>query len=179
MKKLKTDELGRPSVEEFKNQQKHPVVLVLDNIRSMHNVGSAFRTSDAFAIEEVLLCGITATPPHREIHKTALGAQDSVNWRAFDSTLEAIRSLKKEGYVIIALEHTDKSVFIQEYDFPASKIAFVFGNEAFGVEEEVLDQSDVVLEIPQYGTKHSLNVSVSIGVTLWHYLSVTKHNEHS
>ena len=162
------EELNRLSVEEFKQKEKVPLVIVLDNVRSLNNVGSAFRTSDAFAIEKICLCGITGTPPHREIQKTALGATESVAWNYFSNTLEAMDLLKKEGYKICAFEQVDKSVMLHEF-VPETdgKYALIFGNEVFGVEQEVLDHSDFVIEIPQLGTKHSLNISVSMGIALW------------
>ena len=171
MKKLSMDQLNRASVEEFKEQDKHQVVVVLDSIRSMHNVGSAFRTSDAFNIEKIILGGITATPPHREIHKTALGATDSVAWEHEQEVADALSRLKTDGYQIIIVEQTTNSVALQEMTFSAEeKYAFVFGNEAFGVGEEALHFGDQSVEIPQFGTKHSLNVSVSMGIVLWDYL---------
>ncbi|MFT5617860.1 MAG: 23S rRNA (guanosine2251-2'-O)-methyltransferase [Arenicella sp.] len=171
MRKLSMEELNRDSVEEFKEKQKHPVALVLDNIRSMHNVGSAFRTSDAFLVEKIVLCGITAQPPHREIHKTALGATDSVNWEYSETTVKAVEKLKLEGFKIVIVEQTVGSIALQEFPFnPTEKYAFVFGNEAMGVKDEVLPYADFSLEIPQFGTKHSLNVSVSMGIVLWDYL---------
>ena len=171
MKKLSMEELNRDSVEEFKQKSKHPVVIVLDNIRSMHNVGSTFRTSDAFLVEKIVLCGITAQPPHREIHKTALGATDSVTWEYEKESFTALEKLKAEGYQIVLVEQTDNSILLQEAEFKEDeKYAFVFGNEAFGVQDSLLPLADTVLEIPQFGTKHSLNVSVSIGVILWSYL---------
>ncbi|MBN7814409.1 RNA methyltransferase [Algoriphagus pacificus] len=168
MKKLSMEELERLSVEDYKKVKKSPIVLVLDNIRSLNNVGSAFRTGDAFRIEKIYLCGITGTPPHRDIQKTALGATDSVEWAYTDTTLSAIDSLKNEGYKICALEQVDQSVKLHEF-FPEQddKIALVFGNEVFGVEEEVLQASNYVLEIPQLGTKHSLNISVTLGIAVW------------
>ncbi|WP_296699485.1 RNA methyltransferase [Algoriphagus sp.] len=168
MKKLSMDELERLSLEEYKEVKKSPIVIVLDNIRSLNNVGSAFRTGDAFRIKKIYLCGITGTPPHRDIQKTALGATDSVEWSYSESTVEAINSLKKEGYKICALEQVDQSIFLNEFQ-PSQddKIALVFGNEVFGVEEEVLQACDHVLEIPQLGTKHSLNISVTLGIAVW------------
>ena len=176
MKKLKMQELGRVSVEQFKQQEKTPIVIVLDNIRSMHNVGSAFRTADAFACQKIYLCGITAKPPHREIHKTALGASDSVSWEHFEDVKEALEQLKKEDYQIIAVEQTDKSVLLQDFETKkGEKYAFVFGNEVFGVSDEALPFCDSALEIPQIGTKHSLNISVSLGIVIWHsYFSLFK-----
>lgn len=171
MRKLKNEELDRVEVEAFKKLDKNPVVVVLDNIRSMHNVGSAFRTADAFRAEKIVLCGITAQPPHREINKTALGAAESVDWTYEENTVEAIQKLKKEGYQIFSVEQADKSTRLNEF-LPEKdqKCAFVFGNEVFGVEDEVIRVSDGVIEIPQFGTKHSLNVSVSIGVVVWDVL---------
>ena len=154
--------------DEFKSAAKLPIAIVLDNVRSMHNVGSAFRTGDAFAVEQIALCGITAKPPHREIHKTALGATDTVEWKHYDNTLEAIDSLKQDGYSIFAIEQVDEATSLELFELPATqKVALVFGNEVFGVEEEVVHQADGCIEIPQFGTKHSLNISVSIGVVLW------------
>lgn len=178
MAKLKLEELNRVSVEEFKKVEKKPVVLVLDNIRSLNNVGSAFRTADAFLIQKIYLCGITGTPPNREIHKTALGATESVEWEHAPSTLELVKKLKSEGYKIISLEQTDNSVLLQNFQPKINeKLCFVFGNEVFGVEEEVIRESDVTLEIPQFGTKHSLNISVSMGMVVWDYfLKIEKFN---
>ncbi|WNB17879.1 RNA methyltransferase [Marivirga arenosa] len=169
MRKLANEELNRLEVEEFKETPKNPIVLVLDNVRSMNNVGSAFRTSDAFLIEKIYLCGITAKPPHREINKTALGATDSVEWEHLENTLDAVEKLKKEGYKVMSVEQAEESLSLEEFNPQKDeKYAFVFGNEVFGVEQEVVDKSDHCLEIPQFGTKHSLNISVSIGVVLWH-----------
>ncbi|WP_225444053.1 RNA methyltransferase [Echinicola arenosa] len=172
MKKLNMEELNRLSVDEFKASDKIPLVIILDNIRSLNNVGSAFRTSDAFRIQKIYLCGITGTPPHRDIQKTALGATESVAWEYATSTLDAIGSLKKEGFQICALEQVDKSTLLHEFQ-PSldQKYALVFGNEVFGVEEDVILASDHVLEIPQLGTKHSLNISVSMGITIWDFVS--------
>ncbi|GJM62404.1 TrmH family RNA methyltransferase [Persicobacter diffluens] len=168
MKKLTMDELGRPSVEEFKSAEKSPIVIVLDNVRSLNNVGSAFRTSDAFAIEKLYLCGITGKPPHRDINKTALGAQDSVTWEHVPETLNLVKKLQEEGYTVLAVEQADESTKLQDFEAEAGKkYALVYGNEVFGVEEEVVAQADGVLEIPQFGTKHSLNISVSMGITIW------------
>lgn len=176
MRKLKNEELNRLSAEAFKSSDKLPVVVVLEDVRSAMNVGSAFRTSDAFAIEKIFLCGITAKPPHREINKTALGAQESVAWAYEDSTLECIQQLKKEGYQVLAVEQADKSDSLLSFA-PAkgAKYALVFGNEVFGVSESIIALADTVLEIPQYGTKHSLNISVSIGVVLWDFVSKQKN----
>ena len=175
MKKLKNEELGRLSPEEFKEAEKIPAVLVLDDVRSAMNVGSAFRTSDAFRLEKIYLCGITAKPPHREINKTALGAQDSVEWNHAELISDCISELKKEGYQIVAVEQADESVSLLDFEInKEAKYAFVFGNEVFGVNDKVVETADTVLEIPQYGTKHSLNISVSIGVVLWDFVSKTK-----
>ena len=175
MKKLSMDELDRLSVEEFKSVEKSPLVLVLDNIRSLNNVGSAFRTGDAFRVEKIYLCGITGTPPHRDIQKTALGATDSVDWEYFPTTLQALEKLKNEGFIVCSLEQVQNSTKLNEFQ-PISneKYALVFGNEVFGVEEEVLSVSDHVLEIPQFGTKHSLNISVTLGIAVWDILSKLK-----
>lgn len=168
MRKLKNEELGRVDAEEFKQLQKNPVVVVLDNVRSMNNVGSAFRTADAFLLEKIMLCGITARPPHREINKTALGATETVYWEYEKSTTKAIEKLKENGYTIIAVEQADKSTKLHDFTpIHRQKYAFIFGNEVFGVEEEVVAMADEVLEIPQFGTKHSLNISVSIGIVIW------------
>ncbi|WP_192823128.1 RNA methyltransferase [Rufibacter sp. LB8] len=172
MRKLSMDDLQRDSVEDFKNKQKNPLVLVLDNVRSLHNVGSAFRTADAFAVAKIFLCGITGTPPNKEIHKTALGATESVEWEHVGTTLEAVECLKTEGYTVWAIEQTEGSTSLADFQPEAGqKHAFVFGNEVFGVEEDVIQAADGVLEIPQFGTKHSLNVSVTVGVVVWDALS--------
>ena len=170
MKKLRTIEMQRLSVEEFREAKKLPLVVVLDDVRSMHNVGSVFRSGDAFRIEKVYLCGITSTPPMAEIHKTALGAEDSVAWQYFPSALEAVESLKAEGYEVLAIEQAHGSTMLQDFT-PLSdkKYAVVFGNEVKGVRQEVVDSSDGCLEIPQFGTKHSLNVSVTAGIVIWHF----------
>ncbi|KPQ17537.1 MAG: rRNA methylase [Algoriphagus marincola HL-49] len=168
MKKLSMEELDRLSVEEYKETKKSPICLVLDNIRSLNNVGSAFRTGDAFRVEKIYLCGITGKPPHRDIQKTALGATDSVEWKYCLNTLQAIHKLKAEGYQICAFEQVDQSTYLNEFTpDQAGKFALIFGNEVFGVEDEVLKECDQVLEIPQLGTKHSLNISVSLGIALW------------
>jgi tRNA G18 (ribose-2'-O)-methylase SpoU len=168
MRKLQNEELERLTIEEMQTAPKNPLVIVLDNIRSMHNVGSAFRTADAFLCEKIVLCGITAQPPHREIHKTALGATDSVAWEYHGQTDEAIKSLKSLGYKIASIEQADRSISLDQFKIVSGeKLALVFGNEVKGVQAGVVRQSDYVIEIPQYGTKHSLNVSVSIGVVIW------------
>lgn len=172
MRKLSLEELNRPSVTEFKQIGKFPVVLVLDNIRSLHNVGAAFRTSDAFLVEKICLCGITGTPPNREIHKTALGATDSVDWAYYPETRMALEELAQKGYQIVAVEQTTGSVRLQDFGVTkAQPYAFVFGNEAFGLDDALLPLCHTSVEIPQFGTKHSLNVSVTMGIVLWHYLN--------
>ncbi len=175
MRKLLNEELDRLTVEKFKEAEKLPIVIVLDNVRSMHNVGSAFRTADAFLVEKVIICGITAKPPHREIHKTALGATDSVSWEYFDHSIDAITQLQKRHYQVTAVEQADKSTFLQDFDVnPGDKIALVFGNEIHGVSEDIVKMSDRVLEIPQFGTKHSINISVSIGIVVWQMVTKLK-----
>lgn len=174
-KKKSMQELKRLSNEQFKAARKHPIVLILDNIRSMNNVGSAFRTGDAFAIEHLFLCGITPQPPHREIHKTAIGATESVEWKYFESTTEAINLLKSEGYTICAIEQTENSISLTELSIQKDeKVAIIMGNEVNGVDQDVIDISDKCIEIPQFGTKHSLNVSVCTGVVLWELVKQLK-----
>tara|TARA_Y100001933_G_C18604997_1_gene399688 strand:+ start:48 stop:578 length:531 start_codon:yes stop_codon:yes gene_type:complete len=170
MRKLKNNELNRLNLEEFKNSQKTPLVIVLDNIRSAHNVGSVFRTSDAFLVEKICLCGITPTPPHKEIRKTALGASESVNWKHYANSKDCIQELKADGYHIISIEQADKAVMLNDFN-PQKDIKYVlvFGNEVKGVEQAIVSASDTVIEIPQYGTKHSLNISVSSGVIIWDF----------
>ncbi|MFD0749553.1 RNA methyltransferase [Mucilaginibacter calamicampi] len=172
MRKLKLDELNRASVAEFKTQQKLPVVVVLDNVRSMHNIGSIFRTSDGFAVEKIVLCGISAQPPHREIEKTALGATQSVDWTYYAEVTEAMDELKAGGYKIIAIEQAENSTMLNEFS-PAEneKYALVFGNEVNGVSSEVMAMADDCIEIPQFGTKHSFNVVVSAGIVLWDFFA--------
>lgn len=168
--KLSVDELKRPSIETFKSQAKLPVTMVLDNVRSMHNVGSAFRTADAFALEKVVLCGITGTPPHREIEKTALGATQSVAWQYATETVRAVKDLGDLGYHIIAVEQAAGSTPLQQFlPIPHGKYALVFGNEVHGVSSEVMALADSCIEIPQSGTKHSLNIAVSVGIVLWNF----------
>lgn len=175
MRKLANDELDRISVKEFKRSSKLPVAVVLDNIRSMNNVGAVFRTSDAFRVEQMVLCGITARPPHREIHKTALGATESVNWNYFHQIDETILFLQQNNYLIFVVEQTTNSVFLQDFQpNTEQKMAFVFGNEVFGVNEAFIQACEHSIEIPQYGTKHSLNVSVSAGMILWDYALKTQ-----
>ena len=172
MRKLKLDELNRVSVTDFKTQDKLPVTVVLDNVRSMHNIGSIFRTSDGFAVEQIYLCGITAQPPHREIEKTALGATQSVNWTYFETPLLAVEQLKTEGYKIIAIEQAENSIMLNDFTPETDeKYALIFGNEVNGVSDEVMEQIDACIEIPQFGTKHSFNVVVSAGIVLWDFFS--------
>lgn len=176
-RKLLNIELGRVSKDQYKDLPESGLVLVLDNIRSAHNVGSAFRTSDAFKVDKVWLCGICSVPPSAEIHKSALGAEDSVAWEHVDDTLDAISRLKEEGYIIISVEQTLNSVKLDTFvPEKGMKYALVFGNEVDGVSQDVVDASDFSLEIPQWGTKHSLNVSVSVGVILWHLKSHSGRN---
>ncbi len=168
MRKLLNEELPRLSKEEFKKHQKTTVVIVLDNVRSRLNVGSVFRTADAFLIEAIYLCGITGVPPNREIHKTALGATDTVSWKYFAATDEAIIELKKEAFKIISIEQAENATMLNEFvPQKGEKYAVVFGNEVEGVAQEVVSASDIVIEIPQYGMKHSLNIAVSVGVVIW------------
>jgi tRNA G18 (ribose-2'-O)-methylase SpoU len=173
MRKLKNSELERLTVEEFKQADKFPVVIVLDNIRSQNNIGSAFRTGDAFRIESIYLCGITATPPHREIHKTALGAENTVDWRYFDTTIEAVKLLKEQGFKIVAVEQAAQSIMLQDFKPDISeKLALIFGNEVDGVDDSIMEMADYCVEIPQFGTKHSLNITVSLGIVIWHLASL-------
>ena len=172
MAKLKLDELNRVSVADFKNQQKLPIVLVLDEVRSLHNVGSIFRTADGFAVEAMVLCGITAQPPHREIEKTALGATQSVDWSYFPSTVAALLELKATGYTVLALEQASESIMLTDFSPSAdTKYAIILGNEVNGVNDEVMKLVDGCLEIPQFGTKHSFNVVVSAGIVLWDFFA--------
>lgn len=168
MRKLNQSELGRMSAEDHKKAQKLPVIVVLDNLRSQHNIGSVFRTADAFRIETIYLCGICATPPHREIHKTALGATESVNWKYFKTTMQAVEELKTSGYKICVVEQTEGSMPVDDFELPESNgLAVIFGNEVGGVDQAIIDASDFCVEIPQFGTKHSLNVAVSAGIMIW------------
>ena len=169
-RKLLNIELGRVSADQYKDLPESGIVVVLDNVRSAHNVGSAFRTADSFKIDKVWLCGICAVPPSAEIHKSALGAEESVEWEHVQDTMDAIRALKAEGYTIVSAEQTVGSVMLDEFiPEKGRRYAVVFGNEVAGVSQDVVDASDFSLEIPQFGTKHSLNVSVSVGVILWHF----------
>jgi len=168
MRKLKTYELGRISIDEYKKADKLPLVVVLDNIRSLNNIGSIFRTVDAFRVEEIHLCGITACPPQREIHKTALGATDSVDWTYFEKTIDSVNLLKKKGYIILSLEQTNESILLPEFEpVQNKKYAIILGNEVKGVEEKIIQSSDFSIEIPQLGTKHSFNVTVSAGIAIY------------
>ena len=174
-RKLKNHELNRINVEAFKKATKIPVIVVLDNIRSLNNIGSVFRTGDAFLIEAIYLCGITAKPPHKDIHKTALGATDSVDWHYFKTTNDAVEKLKNNGATIVSIEQVEDAIPLQTFEVkPKQKYALVFGNEVKGVQQDIVNQSDYCLEIPQFGTKHSLNISVSVGVVLWEFVKKTK-----
>lgn len=172
MRKLRTIEMNRLTIDEFKQAEKMPLIVVLDDVRSLHNVGSVFRTSDAFRVEAVWLCGITATPPHPEIHKTALGAEDSVDWRYFKTADEAVAELHRQGYFVYSIEQVEGSTKLQhlDEDKPMNSYAIVLGNEVKGVHQSVVDASDGCLEIPQFGTKHSLNVSVTAGIVIWEFV---------
>lgn len=170
MRKLKITELNRLTVDEFKQQEKIPLVVVLDNVRSLHNVGSVFRAADAFLVKSVYLCGITSPPPHAEIHKTALGAEDSVEWRYFDDALQAVEELKKEGYTVLAVEQAEGSTLLHQFNYDnEKKYAVVLGNEVKGVQQAVINACSDCIEIPQFGTKHSLNVSVTAGIIIWEF----------
>lgn len=170
MKKLKLEELGRISVDEFKASEKLPISIVLDNVRSLHNVGSAFRTTDAFRFEKIYLTGITGTPPHREIEKTALGATQSVDWEYVESTAEIVKRLKDAGYYILIIEQTSSSIQLQQFNpETGKKYCLVFGNEVHGVSEDAIQFGDTAIEIPQFGTKHSLNISVCLGIVTWEF----------
>lgn len=168
MQKLKLEELNRLSIAEYQEASKHPVVVVLDNVRSMHNVGSVFRSSDAFRIEKLYLCGITPKPPHREIRKTAIGAEESVAWESHPDTLSLVQSLQSEGYQIACIEQTDNSIPLHTFQPADQPVAIILGHEVDGVSQSVAEVADVALEIPQFGTKHSLNVSVTAGIVLHH-----------
>lgn len=175
MRKLKNEELDRLEISEFKSAKKSPIIIVLDNIRSLNNIGSVFRTSDAFLIEKIYLCGITAQPPHNDIRKTALGSTETVDWEYAEHTLAVIEKLKSENVKICSIEQAESATMLNEFQPEANtKYAFVFGNEVKGVAQDVVNISDVVIEIPQYGTKHSLNISVSCGVVIWDVFSKLK-----
>ena len=168
MRKLKITELNRLSQEDFKEAEKTPLVVVLDNVRSLHNVGSVFRTSDAFLVEKIYLCGITACPPNAEIHKTALGAENTVEWIYYEDTCEALKSLKSEGYRLLAIEQVEGSILLNDFTpNKQEKYAIIFGNEVKGISQDAIDICDGCIEIPQFGTKHSLNVSVTSGIVIW------------
>ena len=174
-KKLANNELNRKTVEAFKSAGKFPIVIILDNVRSLNNIGSVFRTADAFLVKTIYLCGFTATPPHKDIHKTALGATQSVDWKYFKTTKEAVKKLKTEKYHIITLEQTRGSISLTGF-YPEEKTgyALVFGNEVNGVDQEIIDISDTCIEIPQFGTKHSFNIAVSAGIVLWDFYTKLK-----
>jgi len=167
MRKLKITELKRLTPEDFKQTEKTPLIVVLDNVRSLHNVGSIFRTSDAFLIEAIYLCGITATPPHAEIHKTALGAENTVEWQYFEHTLDAVHQLKQKNYCVLAVEQAENSISIDKFQMENCRNAIILGNEVKGIDQAVMDSCDACIEIPQFGTKHSLNVSVAAGIVIW------------
>ena len=168
MRKLENSELERKSVEDFKQSDKTPIILILDDIRSLHNIGSVFRTADAFLIEKIYLCGITATPPNKEIHKTALGATETVTWEHHKNVLEVIENLKSEDVLVYAIEQVENAIFLNNFQPDNSKKhALVFGNEVYGVSQEAVKLCDETIEIPQLGTKHSLNISVSAGIVVW------------
>tara|TARA_R110002072_G_scaffold238939_1_gene396641 strand:- start:33007 stop:33540 length:534 start_codon:yes stop_codon:yes gene_type:complete len=170
-KKLKLWELDRVSEIEFKEQKKFPLVVILNDIRSLTNVGTFFRTCDSFNVEKIYLCGITASPPHREIQKTALGSTESMEWEHRESTIDLVKDLKNKGLKICSIEQTEKTTFLQDVSqFPKEKYALVFGNEVNGVDQDVIDESDFIIEIPQFGTKHSLNVSVCAGIVIWEFV---------
>ncbi|MCF1421582.1 RNA methyltransferase [Mangrovimonas futianensis] len=176
MRKLKNSELERLSIEEFKSSEKTPIIVILDNIRSLNNIGSVFRTSDAFLIEKIYLCGITAKPPHKDIHKTALGSTETVAWEYVENTLDLVKKLQEEGVQIASIEQAENATMLNDFQpDPGTTYALVFGNEVKGVSQEVVSHSDLVLEIPQFGTKHSLNISVSCGVVIWDLFSKINH----
>lgn len=175
MRKLLNEELSRKTHEQFRNAEKNPVIIILDDVRSMNNVGSVFRTADAFLIEAIYLCGFTPAPPHREIQKTALGATEHVTWKHVESALETIRQLKEHNWKIYSIEQTENSILLSDF-IPAvdEKLVLIFGNEVEGVRQELVNESDGVIEIPQYGVKHSLNISVSVGIVVWDILEKIK-----
>lgn len=176
MRKLKNEELNRISADDYKKAEKMPLVIVLDNIRSLNNIGSVFRTADAFRVEKIYLCGITGKPPHREIHKTALGATESVDWEYQEKTNEAIVKLKNSKYKVVAIEQMESSINLSDYKSePNEKLALIFGNEISGISEDIIKDIDLCIEIPQFGTKHSFNIAVSAGIVLWH-LFISRKN---
>lgn len=175
MRKLKNSELERLEVSEFKEAEKIPLIVILDNIRSLNNIGSVFRTSDAFVVEKIYLCGITATPPNKDIHKTALGATESVEWEYVEDTLTLVKTLQKQGVIVASIEQADDATLLQDFEISKEKrYAIVMGNEVKGVQQEVVSASDICIEIPQFGTKHSLNISVTTGIVLWSFLQKLK-----
>ncbi len=170
MRKLENSELNRMSVDDFKDASKTPLIIILDDIRSLNNIGSVFRTSDAFLIEKIFLCGITATPPNKEIHKTALGATETVTWEYYENVLEVIEKLKSEGVKVFAIEQVESAIFLQDFEIEKNKkYALVFGNEVFGVSQKAVEICNGTIEIPQLGTKHSLNIAVSAGIVIWDF----------
>lgn len=172
MRKLKNEELNRISASEYKDADKLPVIIVLDNVRSMNNIGSVFRTADAFLVKSVYLCGITARPPHKDIHKTALGATESVPWKYYNTTIEAADQLKNEGYIIISVEQVEEAIALSDFIAKkGEKYAIIFGNEVHGIDQKIVNLSDHSIEIPQFGTKHSFNISVSAGIVLWDFFN--------
>ena len=178
MRKLENSELDRKSIEDFKQSEKTPIIIVLDDIRSLHNIGSVFRTADAFLIEKIYLCGITATPPNKEIHKTALGATETVVWEHCNDVLEVIQNLKDNSVTVLAIEQVESAIFLQDFTIEKDKkYALVFGNEVFGVSQEAVAMCDGSIEIPQLGTKHSLNISVSAGIVVWDLFQKLNHKE--
>jgi len=175
MRKLKNSELNRLEVSEFKQTEKIPLIVILDNIRSLNNIGSVFRTSDAFVVEKIYLCGITATPPNKDIHKTALGATETVTWEYAENTLDVVKKLQSENYIVASIEQADNATMLQDFETSnTKKYAIVMGNEVKGVQQEVVSTSDHCIEIPQFGTKHSLNISVTTGIVLWYFLEKLK-----
>ena len=177
MRKLENSELDRKSIEDFKQSEKTPIIIVLDDIRSLHNIGSVFRTADAFLIEKIYLCGITATPPNKEIHKTALGATETVAWEHNNNVLEVIQNLKDDNVTVFAIEQVESAIFLQDFKIEKNKkYALVFGNEVFGVSQKAIELCDGCIEIPQLGTKHSLNISVSAGIVVWDLFQKMKWN---
>ncbi|RTY87021.1 RNA methyltransferase [Flavobacterium sp. GT3R68] len=179
MRKLENSELERISIEEFKGADKTPIILILDDIRSLHNIGSVFRTADAFLVEKIYLCGITATPPNKEINKTALGATDTVAWEHSTDVIEVIQKLKNDQVTVLAIEQVESAIFLQNFEAnPTKKYALVFGNEVFGVSQKAVEACDGCIEIPQLGTKHSLNISVTAGIVVWDLFSKMKFEHH-
>jgi 23S rRNA (guanosine2251-2'-O)-methyltransferase len=169
-RKLRNEELNRLTPDTYRTAEKIPLTVVLDNVRSLHNVGSVFRTCDAFRVDQVILCGLTATPPDREIEKTALGATKSVKWEHYPTTLAAIEKLKADGYKCVAVEQAELSISPDNFEYNGERVAIVFGNEVYGIDQEVIDACEVVIEIPQFGSKHSLNIAVSVGIVLWEFV---------